>query len=61
MRIGDTHEFSEAINLQAQIEDFTPPVSFYYIDAGSRSEIAEYLPNPIGESESAELVQFCSD
>jgi type I restriction enzyme S subunit len=59
--VDHVHEFEHPINPAQRIDDFSPPVSFYYLQEDSDLNMTPQLPDPMIRGESPDLLQFSSD
>jgi type I restriction enzyme S subunit len=61
IKIGQVHEFDTPIDPSQVVDDFSPPVSFYYMREDSDFNMTPKLPKTMSESDSADLLQYSSD
>jgi type I restriction enzyme S subunit len=61
IKIEKVHELERPINPKDHVENFSPPVSFYYLEDDSELELAGRFPNRITRAQPTELPQYSSD
>ncbi|RLM96250.1 hypothetical protein [Haloarcula sp. Atlit-7R] len=61
IEVDHVHEFDQPINPARQIDDFSPPVSFYYLKEDSELNMTHQLPDSMERVESPDLLQYSSD
>jgi len=61
IKIEKVHELDRPINPKKHVENFSPPVSFYYLEDDSELELAGRFPNRITRAQPTELPQYSSD
>ncbi|QIO21735.1 hypothetical protein [Haloarcula sp. JP-L23] len=61
IEVDHVHEFDQPINPAQRTDDFSPPVSFYYLQEDSELNITRQLPEPMKQGASPDLLQFSSD
>jgi len=61
IEVGQVHEFDTPIDPAQVVDDFSPPVSFYYIQDGSEFDMARKLPKAMSGTDSPDPLQYSSD
>lgn len=57
--VDDVHELDQPINPKKRVENFSPPVSFYYLENNSQLDLSGGFPTRI--TKSPDLLQYSSD
>jgi len=61
IEVEQVHEFDTPIDPEQVVDDFSPPVSFYYIQDDSEFDMARELPKAMSETDSPDPLQYSSD
>jgi type I restriction enzyme S subunit len=61
IEVGHVHEFDKPINPSKVVDDFSPPVSFYYMQEDSELDMTPKLPKAMSGTDSPDLLQYSSD
>lgn len=57
--VKDVHELDQPINPKDHVKNFSPPVSFYYLESNSQFDLSKRFPARITGSK--DLLQYSSD
>lgn len=57
--VEKVHELDQPIDPKDRVEEFSPPVSFYYLEENSQLDLSEGFPSHI--TKSPDLLQYSSD
>jgi type I restriction enzyme S subunit len=59
IEVDQVHELDESVNPRNQVESFSPPISFYYLEQDSKLNLAQHLSEQRIQPD--DLCQYSSD
>lgn len=61
IHVDEAYEFDEPIDPEEVFDDFSPPMSYFYLGDTISEKLREYLPSPLRTPQDTNLSQFTSD